>query len=86
MLLPFVASRAWPFGHLSDSEGCRWRAASADLHLIQFILHRVVLRAFCAVEIAHAGACHLHVLTHVDAPRVVTVAAQEAIGADFNTV
>jgi hypothetical protein len=56
------------------------------LQLIKLEFERDVLGAVGAVVVGEAAAGHLHVLAHVDAPRVVRVAREEAVVADFDAI
>ena len=59
---------------------------ATTLQLVELKLQRNILTAFGAVEVGKAAAGHGHVLAHVDAPCVVGVAGEEAVGADFDAV
>jgi hypothetical protein len=56
------------------------------LQLIQLKLQRDILAALGAVKVGKAAARDGHVLAHVDAPGVIGIAGEEAVGADFNGV
>lgn len=61
-------------------------ARSSQLQLVQLELEGDVLTAVPAVVVREAAAGDTHVLAHVDGPCVVGVAAEQAVGADLDTV
>ncbi len=54
-------------------------------HFVQLIFEKDVLGAVAAIVVREAAASHMHVLAHVDAPRVVGVAGEQSVVTDLDT-